>query len=135
MPILVNVISIRGKYSIWDISYQNQGISVDPEKIKAIMNWPTPKNVTDIRSFMGLVGYYKRFIEGFSKIGHPITSLQKKGVKFVWSTKCEERFQQLKHLLTNAPILKIVDPTKDFTVCTDACKEGWVEFLCKIITW
>jgi hypothetical protein len=73
---------------------------------------------------MGLVGYYRRFIEGFSKIGHPITSLQKKGVKFVWSTKCEESFQMLKHLLTSAPVLKIVDPTKDFTVCTYACKEG-----------
>jgi hypothetical protein len=102
----------------------DQGILVDPEKIKAIMNWPTPKNVIDVRSFMGLTGYYKRFIEGFSKIGHPITSLQKKGVKFVWSTKCEEIFQQLKHLLTNAPVLNIVDPTKDFTVCTNACKEG-----------
>jgi hypothetical protein len=49
------------------------------------MNWPTPKNVTDVRYFMGLVGYYKRFIKGFSKIAHPITSLQKKGIKFEWS--------------------------------------------------
>ena len=56
-----------------------EGISVDPEKIEAIMNWPTPRNVTDMRSFMGLAGYYKRFIEGFSKVAHAITSLQNKG--------------------------------------------------------
>jgi hypothetical protein len=73
---------------------------------------------------MGLAGYYRRFIEGFSKIAHPITSLQKKGVKFEWTSECEEIFQHLKNLLTSAPILKIVDPEEDFIVCTDACKEG-----------
>ena len=78
----------------------------------------------DIRSFMGLVGYYRRFIKGFSKIGCPITALQKKGVKFLWPPKCEERFQFLKHLLTQAPVLKISDPEANFLVCTDACKEG-----------
>jgi hypothetical protein len=73
---------------------------------------------------MGLAGYYRRFIKGFSKIGHPITSLQRKGVKFIWTTECEESFQQLKHLLTHAPVLKIADPNKEFLVCIDACKEG-----------
>jgi hypothetical protein len=98
------------------------GIAVDPEKIEAIKSWPTPKNISKVRSFMGLVGYYRRFIEGFSKIAHPITSLQKKGIKFEWTTKCEESFQHLKDLLTSAPILKIADPNEDFVVCTDACK-------------
>jgi hypothetical protein len=56
------------------------------------MEWPTPKDVSDIRSFMGLAGYYRRFIKGFSKIGCPITTLQKKGVKFIWTSKCEEIF-------------------------------------------
>ena len=59
-----------------------EGISVDPENIEAIMNWPTSRNVTDIRSFMGLGGYYRRFIEGFSRVAHAITSLQRKGIKF-----------------------------------------------------
>jgi hypothetical protein len=79
-----------------------EGVAVDPDKIKSIMDWPTPKDVSDIRSFMGLAGYYRRFIKGFSKIGFPITSLQKKGVKFIWTSECEEIFQEMKYLLTNA---------------------------------
>ena len=88
----------------------DEGIYVDPEKIEAIMNWPTPRNVTDVRSFMGLEKYYMRFIEGFSKVAHPINSLQKKLIKFEWTPRCEEIFQQLKNLLTSAPVLKIAYP-------------------------
>lgn len=73
---------------------------------------------------MGLAGYYRRLIEGFSKIAHPITSLQRKGVKFEWTPKCEESFQILKKLLMSASILKIADPNEEFVVWTDACKEG-----------
>jgi hypothetical protein len=94
------------------------------DKIKSIMDWPTPKDVSDIISFMELERYYSRFIKGFSKIDIPITSLQKKGVKFLWKSKCEERFQELKHLLTNAPVLKIVDRNKEFLVCINVCNEG-----------
>jgi hypothetical protein len=72
------------------------GIAVDPEKIEAIREWSGPKNVIEVRSFMGLAGYYRRFIEGFSKIAHPITSLQRKGVKFQWTLDCEKSFQHLK---------------------------------------
>ena len=85
---------------------------MDLEKIEAIMNWPTPRNVTDVRSFMGLARYYKRFIEGFSKVAHSINYLQKKGIKFEWTPRCEEIFQRLKNVLTSAPILKFVDPKK-----------------------
>ena len=70
-----------------------EGIFVDPKKIEAIMNCPTPGNVTDVISFMGLTGYYRRFIEGFSNVAHSITSLQKKGIKFEWMPRCEESFQ------------------------------------------
>jgi hypothetical protein len=83
------------------------GISVDPEKIKEIVEWPRPTNVAEIRSFMGITGYYRRFIEIFSKISFPITSLQKKGVKFIWSQECQESFNKLKEWLTTAPILKV----------------------------
>jgi hypothetical protein len=93
------------------------------------MEWPTPKDVSDIKTFMGLVGYYKRFIKVFSKIGCPITALHKKGVKFTWTSKCEERFQTLKYLMTHAPVLKIENPNNDFLVCTDSCKEGLRGFL------
>ena len=69
-----------------------EGISVDPEKIRAIEDWPVPKDVTDVRSFMGITGYYRRFIEGFSKIANPITSLQKKGKKFWLELKMWRKF-------------------------------------------
>jgi hypothetical protein len=100
------------------------GITVDPEKIEAIRGWPTPINVSDFRSFMGLDGYYRRFIVGFYKIAHPITSLQKKGTKFEWTLKCENNFNLLKESLTSAPGLNIADQNEIFVVCTDTCNEG-----------
>ena len=99
----------------------DEGTSVDPEKIEAIANWPTLRNVTYVRSFMGLAGYYRRFIEGFSKVVHAITSLQRKGIKFEWNSKCEESLQRLKYVLTSAPVLKVAYIEKDFVVCTNAC--------------
>ena len=87
------------------------------------MEWKVPKDVADIRSFMGITGYYRRFIEGFSKIAYPITSLQKKGTKFNWSQKCQDRFNKLKELLTTTPILKVENLDKDFTIYVDASKE------------
>lgn len=101
-----------------------EGIAVDPEKINTIMDWPIPKDVADIRSFMGLAGYYRRFVEGFSRVAYPITSLQKKGRTFKWTPECQQSFERLKHLLTSAPILSIADPNKDYVVCTDASREG-----------
>jgi hypothetical protein len=101
-----------------------EGIVVDPEKVEAIQEWSVPRNVVEVRYFMGLVGYYRRFIDGFSRIAHSITSLERKEKKFQWTEECERSFQQLKQLLTSAPILNIADPNKDYVVCTDACKEG-----------
>jgi hypothetical protein len=106
-----------------------EGVTVDPNKIRSIMEWPTPNDVSDTKSFMVLVGYYRRFIKLFSKNGCPITALQKKEVKFTWTSECEERFQALKYLLTHAPVLKIADPNNYFLVYTNACKEG-LEGLC-----
>jgi hypothetical protein len=73
---------------------------------------------------MGLTGCYIRFIEGFSQIAHPITSLQNKGARFEWNLECAMSFQHLKSLLTSVPILRIDDLDAYFVVCTDACKEG-----------
>jgi hypothetical protein len=100
-----------------------EGVVVDPDNIRSIMEWVTLKDVLDIRSFMGLAGYYRRFIKGFSKIGCPITTLQKKRTQFTWTQKCEERFQTLKHILTHAPMLKITDSEADFLMCTYSCKK------------
>jgi hypothetical protein len=82
---------------------------VDPTKVEAIMEWRAPMNVLEVRRFMGLVGYYRLFIEGFSKIANPITELQKKNKKFVWTEKCMEAFRRLKELLTTTLILKVLD--------------------------
>jgi len=84
-----------------------KGIKVDPQKIKAIMEWLRLANVTKVRSFLSLVGYYKRFVKDFSKIASPLTNLLKKVVKFEWTSKCDEAFQELKNRLTSAPILTL----------------------------
>jgi len=88
------------------------------------MEWLIPKAMANIIFFMGLAGYYRRFVEGFSRVVYPITSLQKKGRAFRWTRECQKSFEQLKHLLTNAPILSIANPSKDYVVCTDVSKEG-----------
>ena len=96
---------------------------MDLENTEAVIELSTPKNAIDVISFIGLVGYYRRFIKRFSKIAHSVTSLQIKNVKFSGLEKCEASFQQLKKLLTNALVLKIADPKKYFVVCIDACME------------
>ena len=81
------------------------GIALDWEKIRAIKDWPTSTSVTDIRSFLGLARYYQKVIENFLRIGCPMTALQKKANKFIWTDKCKESFQNIKQLLMTAPVL------------------------------
>src|ERR1044072_5265424 len=81
------------------------GIAVDPTKVEAVSQWEVPKNASEIRSFLGLAGYYRKFIEGFSKLAFPLTKLTRKGQVFVWDSDCEKGFQELKKRLTSAPIL------------------------------
>ncbi|KAL6318509.1 hypothetical protein AAG906_000587 [Vitis piasezkii] len=100
------------------------GISVDPRKVDVVSNWRRPTTVTEIRSFLGLAGYYRRFIEGFSKIALPLTSLTQKGVKFEWSDDCERSFQELKNRLVIAPILTIPSGSGGFVVYSDASRQG-----------
>ena len=85
------------------------GVSVDPEKVEAVMSWERLKSVFEIRSFLGLAGYYRRFIEDFSYIASPMTRLTWKEVKFDWDDRCEEAFQELKKRLTSSPILIVPD--------------------------
>ena len=100
------------------------GIYVDPKKVEAILQWEQPKTVTEIRSFLGLAGYYRRFVQGFSLIAAPLTHLTRKGVKFVWDDVCENRFQELKNRLTSAPVLTLPVNGKGFVVYSDASKLG-----------
>ena len=85
------------------------GVSVDPEKVEAVMSWERLKLVFEIRSFLGLAGYYRRFIEDFSRLAAPMTKLTRKEVKFNWDDRCDEAFQELKRRLTSAPILIVSD--------------------------
>ena len=82
-----------------------EGIRVDPTKIEAVVNWKPPRNVTGVRSFLGLAGYYRRLMRGFSVIASPLTKLLKKGIKFEWTDKCHNNFEQLKRMLVEAPVL------------------------------
>jgi transposase InsO family protein len=100
------------------------GVAVVPDKVQTIMDWVTPMSVKDIRSFLGLAGYYRRFIEGFSKIAKPLTNLLKKDTRFVWTDQAEESFKTLKAKLTSAPVLALPDASKDFVVFCDASLQG-----------
>ncbi|GJX77433.1 putative reverse transcriptase domain-containing protein, partial [Tanacetum coccineum] len=100
------------------------GIHVDPSKIEAVKNWKTPTTPSEIRSFFGLAGYYRRFIANFSKIAKPLTSLTQKNQKYVWGVEQEETFQTLKNNLCDAPILTLPDGVEDFVVYCDASNQG-----------
>ena len=82
------------------------GVSVDPQKIEAVVNWKPPKNVSEVRSFLGLAGYYRKFVEGFSKIAAPLTKLTRKDVKCDWVDACQKSFEELKSRLTSGPMGK-----------------------------
>jgi ribonuclease HI len=101
-----------------------EGVAVDPEKVTAVSEWKQPTSVSEIRSFLGLAGYYRRFIEGFSRIARPMTELLKKDKKFVWTEACERSFHELKERLTTAPVLVLPDIRKDFVIFCDASRQG-----------
>ena len=100
------------------------GISVDPEKIRAVLEWPQPTTMTEVRSFLRLTGYYRRFVEGLSRLATPMTRLNKKGVKFEWLAKCEQNFQLLKEKLVSAPVLALLKCGKEFVVYSNVTLQG-----------
>lgn len=101
-----------------------QGLRVDPEKVSAILNIPVPKSVPEIRSFLGMCSWYRRFVKDFATISAPLTNLLKKSRKFVWTDDCQGAFQTLKERLVSAPILTCPDFSRPFTVQTDASGFG-----------
>ncbi|XP_020102373.1 uncharacterized protein LOC109719935 [Ananas comosus] len=100
------------------------GVAVDPKKVEAIKDWPRPTTVAEIRSFLGLAGYYRRFVEGFAKITTPLTRLTHKGAKYIWSEECDRSFQELKERLTLTPILALPSSGESFVVYSDASYSG-----------
>jgi len=102
----------------------NGGVAVDPKKVSDVLSWNPPQDVSEIRSFLGMAGYYRRFIEGFSKIAKPMTSLLEKEAKFVWTEECQASFEELKKRLTTAPVLVLPDIAKAFSVYCDASRQG-----------
>ena len=101
-----------------------EGIRVDPKKIEVVVEWKPPRNVTEIRSFLGLAGYYRRFVKGFFMITAPMTRLVQKNVKFEWSEKCQRSFEKLKAFLTEAPVLTQPTCGKEYVIFSDASLNG-----------
>ncbi|KAA0037396.1 DNA/RNA polymerases superfamily protein [Cucumis melo var. makuwa] len=101
-----------------------KGVSVDPQKVEAVVNWERPTSAIEVRSFLGLIGYYRCFIEDFSRLALPLTALTRKNAKFEWSDKCEQSFQELKKRLVTAPILALSVTGKDYVIYCDASRLG-----------
>ena len=99
-------------------------ISVDSSKIDAVLNWKRSTNATEVRSFLGLTGYYRRFVEGFFKLAGPLTHLTNKETKYKWTDKHDRAFEELKERLTRAPILAIPRNGERFLIYRDASHQG-----------
>nr|GFC10897.1 putative reverse transcriptase domain-containing protein [Tanacetum cinerariifolium] len=119
------------KYEFWIPKVQflghvidSQGIHVDPAKIESVKDWASPKSPMEIHKFLGLAGYYRRFIGGFSKVAKPMTKLTQRKVEFEWGDKQEAMFQLLKQKLCSAPILALPEGSEDFIVYYDASNKG-----------
>lgn len=97
---------------------------MDPEKIEVVQKWPRPTTAKNIRSFLGLAGYYRKFVKAFSSIAKPLTRLTGKEVPFVWNEHTEEAFKKLKEALTTVPVLTLPQPGKTYDVYTDASRVG-----------
>ena len=100
------------------------GISTDPKKIEAVVNWPTPKNLREVRSFVGLCGYYRRFVDNFSETAAPLYALTKKNARFDWNLTCQISFEKLKSSLVNAPVLGLPGDEGLLILDTDASEHG-----------
>ena len=101
-----------------------KGLEVDPRKIEAVVKWEPPLNVSELRSFLGMAGYYRRFVEGFSKIAMPLTKLLRKITTYSWDKKCQDSFEELKTRLTTAPVLTLPTSGGEYVVYSDASHQG-----------
>ena len=111
------------------------GISTDPKKVEAVQNWPIPRTIKEVRSFLGLCSYYRKFIKSFATVAKPLHQLSEKSQKFHWDQNCNEAFGTLKQLLTEAPILTYPDPQESFILDADASGTGIGAVLSQIQDW
>ena len=102
----------------------HDGVATDPGKISAVANWPVPRNLTELRAFLGTVGYYRQYVESFASKARPLTRLTAKDVKFQWCSECQNAFDLLKNSLTTAPVLGYPDPALEYILDTDASLDG-----------
>ena len=102
----------------------SQGVATEPSKIQAVTQWPQPSNVKQLRGFLGLISYYRRFIKHYGIITKPLTSLLKKGVSFQWTSDTQQAFEVLKRALQQAPVLAVPNYQLPFVIETDACDVG-----------
>ncbi|CAI7770301.1 unnamed protein product [Closterium sp. NIES-53] len=102
----------------------HNGLKVDPKKVAAVQEWPVPRDVGQVRSFLGLANYFRRFLENYSTIVAPLTALTRKGCVWEWTPQCQKAFEKVKHKLTNAPVLVLPNPQKPYEVVTDASMVG-----------
>ncbi|WMV58563.1 hypothetical protein MTR67_051948 [Solanum verrucosum] len=132
-----NFLSVSFGLNLWhclDIFYPEEGLKLT-QKIEVVQNWPRPTSPTDIRSFLGLDGYYKKFVERFSSISYPLTKLAQKTSKFQWPEACEKRFQQLKTRLTIALVLTLPKGIKVFVVYCDTFRVGLGDLEFQVDDW
>ena len=115
-PLLQQHVAFLG-HIVWE-----DGVSTDPEKVRAITDWPTPKNLRKVRSFVGLCSYYRRFVEDFAKISAPLHAMIKKEETFRWTTEYQEPFDRLKVVFTSVPVLAMPDKESTFTLDVDAAQ-------------
>ncbi|GFT55559.1 uncharacterized mitochondrial protein AtMg00860 [Nephila pilipes] len=113
----------------WDVSYlghviSSEGVKTDPEKIKAVIDWPLPETVHELRSFLGLCSYYRRFVRNFSTIARPLPKLTEAKFNFNWTEYCQKSFNSLKQALTTSPVLTYPRTDEAFILDTDASNEG-----------
>lgn len=100
------------------------GVSTDPSKVPDVQRWPVPQDVKELRSFLGLSGYYRKFVQNYAVLARPLTDLLKKGTLFVWTPQHSAAFQALKDALVSAPVLALPDFGRPFQIQTDACDNG-----------